>query len=529
MIKERLAALAAKLSGSNTIRKADLNAPLQAGARSTQSTTLNYASVNTLDPSRLASAFAQADQGIITDQAALFELIEEQDPHIYAELAKRRRAVTGLGWKLEPPSEATETEIKRTAELADMLRSINGFEDAQYDITDAIGKGFTALEIEWKTGSIWLPKQLHWVPQRLFEIDRDSGEFKYRNMGIPEPLRFWGWVIHEHKSKSGYIEQAALFRVLAWTYAYKAYNVKDMQRFLEVYGLPLRLGKYPSGIGPKQRDELLRAVRNIGSDGAGVVPSNMTIEFIEAQTGKVSDFLDSIEYWERKQSMAILGGTLTSQADGKTSTNALGTIHDEVRREIMLHDVRQIEPTINKQLVERIAFVNGLFPVDRMPKFVYDTEETVNQKEMVEVLSKAAEIGMQIDVDYAHQVTQIPKAKDGAAILLPRQANQQLGQPLSPRDQAAALVRLAALAKSGVPQDITDAYATQLAKLCANNETGLIQNINALLGEHGDFESALAAMEQLAIAANTKNWADKLAKGMAVANLAGRSDVVDGQ
>ncbi|MFV9492172.1 phage portal protein family protein [Pseudomonas aeruginosa] len=33
-----------------------------------------------------------------------------------------------------------------------------------------------------------------------------------------------------------------------------------------------------------------------------------------------------IEWCERTQSKAILGGTLTSQADGKTSTNALGNV-----------------------------------------------------------------------------------------------------------------------------------------------------------------------------------------------------------
>ena len=263
MIREIKAALA-KVARSGLDR-------LQAGARSTQGNSLNYASVNTLDPSRLAAAFASADQGFITDQATLFELVEEQDPHIFAELAKRRRAVTGLGWQLHPPKDASQAEIDRTEELADMLRNIPRFEDAQYDLTDAIGKGFAALEVEWKTGSTWLPQALHWVPQRMFQVDRDTGAIQFLKMGLPEALREWGWVVHEHRAKSGYIEQAALFRVLAWTYAYKAYNVRDMQRFLEVYGLPLRLGKYPAGIAPKQRDELLKAVRNIGNDGAGVV------------------------------------------------------------------------------------------------------------------------------------------------------------------------------------------------------------------------------------------------------------------
>jgi phage gp29-like protein len=372
MINELKTALARVFKG------ASLKTP-QAAPKASQAIPLNYASVNTLDPSRLARAFAAADAGFITEQAALFELVEEQDAHLFAELAKRRRAVTGLGWQLTPPPDAGQSELARTEELAAMIRAIGHIEDAQYDLTDAIGKGFTALSYAWMPGDVWLPDGLEFIPQRLFQVDPATRRLQFLKDGIAEDLWENHWIVHEHRAKSGYIEGAALFRVLAWCYAYKAYDIRDMQRFLEVYGLPLRLGKYPDGIADKQRDELLKAVKNIGHDSASVVPESMSIEFVQAvKTGTVRDFLDAVEYWERKQSLAILGGTLTSQADGKTSTNALGEIHERARREIMLHDVRQLEPTLTAQLVRPIALVNGMFPAERIPAFKYLTEETVD-------------------------------------------------------------------------------------------------------------------------------------------------------
>ncbi|BBE51816.1 Mu-like prophage FluMu protein gp29 [Ferriphaselus amnicola] len=512
MIKQMKAALA-------RITKTGLDT-LQSGPRSIQGNTLNYMSVNTLDPSRLASAFAQADQGFITEQATLFELVEEQDPHIFSELAKRRRAVTGLGWKLEPPKDATQAEIDRTVELQDMLASIPRFEDAQYDLTDAIGKGFAALEIEWKTGSEWLPRSLNFLPQRNFQTDRDTAEIQLLKMGMPEPLREWGWVVHEHRAKSGYIEQASLFRVLAWTYAYKAYNIRDMQRFLEVYGLPLRLGKYPSGIGKTQRDELLRAVRNIGSDGAGVVPANMTIDFIQAAAkGNVDDFLNATAYWESKQSKAILGGEL----DGKTTSEARIMIYDKVRREILLHDVRQIQPTINNQLVRPIVLINGMFPENRMPKFVYDTEETVDQGKMVKVLNDGAAMGMEIDVEYAHQVTQIPRAKEGAKLLVAG-SSKPAETPPATKPADAALVRLAVLAKEAKEADVTGIYAARLAALSAPHEEVLTQQIASIVAESGSFDEALDKIAALT-ATPSKEWVQNIAEGMTAANLAGRADI----
>lgn len=508
MIKEIKAALA-------NVARRGMDA-LQAGPRSTAGNTANYLSVQTLDPARLATAFAQADQGYITDQAQLFNLIEQHDTHVFAEMAKRRREVTGLGWKLTPSDDATQSEIDRTAELDDILRKVPGFERFQYDLTDGIGKGLACHEIDWQTGSTWSPKGFLWVPQTEFQIDRKTSELKYVKNGQPEALREQGWVIHQHRALSGYIEQAALFRVIGWAYAYKSFNTLDMQKFLEKYGLPLRLGKYPAGIDPKQRDQLLKAVRNIGNDGAGVVPSTMEIEFVQAmKTGTIDDFLSAITYWEKKQSIAILGGTLTSQADGKTSTNALGLVHEKGLRKILLHDVAQIDPTMNAQVVQPIALINGMFPPDRVPSFTHLTEETPDQAKMVDVLDKAASMGMEIDVDYAHKIMQIPRAKDGAELL---KASGKT--PTPPPD--AALRRLAGLAN----EDITTAYSGQLAQLCAPFEQQVIQQVSAIVAEAGSFDAALEKIE--ALRADPK-WAEALANGMMAAHLAGRFEVEEGK
>jgi len=519
--------------------KKTLTAPdtgLQAGPRSTNSIELNYRSVNTLDPSRLASAFMMADQGMITHQAALFELIEEQDSHVFSELSKRRRAITGLGWTLQPPKDASQSELDRTTELEDMLRNIPRIEDAQYDIADAVGKGFSALEYNWQRGDVWLPKDIFFVPQRHFQVERTTGELKYLSNGIPESLRPNGWIVHEHSAKSGYLEQSALFRVLAWTYAYKAYNVRDMQRFLEVYGLPLRLGKYPAGIGKTQRDELLKAVRNIGNDGAGVVPDNMRIDFIEATArGNVTDFLSAIEYWENKQSKAILGGEL----DGKTTSEARIMIYDKVRREILLHDVRQIEPTLNAQLIKPISAFNGMFTDGRLPKWTYQTEETVDQKKMVDVLEKAANLGMEIDVEYAHKILQIPRAEVSAKLLGKSVGsdktesddvkNDKTNKTNNIKDAALTsniLTRLTALASQKAENaDITDAYTAQLAALGAKHEAALVQQIAAVVAEAGDFDAAIEGIEALAVSFNVPALTEVIALGMAAAHLAGRAEV----
>ncbi len=130
-------------------------------------------------------------------------------------------------------------------------------------------------------------------------------------------------------------------------------------------------------------------------------------------------------------------------------------------------------------------------------------------------------MGMEIDVDYAHQVTQIPRARDGAKLLVSGAAQPQAAD--------ATLVRLAALvAKAAEEGDVTGAYSAQLAALCAPHEQAVIQQVAAAVAEAGDFETALQAVEELAIKLKPTAWGDAMALGMAAGNLAGRSEVGDG-
>ena len=465
----------------------------------------NYRHIDTLDPARVAQAFQLAEQGYIHEQAKLFTMIEERDAHIYDKLNKRRLAVTSLKWQLAPPRDANQSEIDRTAELADMLTKIANFEDFQFDLTDAIGKGFVATEFDWQPGSTWLPKSIDFVPQANFQIDLPTNQLHYVKMGVPEPLRPFGWITHEHRAKSGYMEQCALFRVLTWLYAFKAYDYKDMNRFLEVYGIPLRLGKYVAGATPEQRKELLKAVRNIGNDGAGIIPQNMLIEFVEAkQRGNVDDFLKVIKYWEEKQSGAILGGEI----DGQSVTETRLMIYEQVREEIKLHDVKQLEPSYNTGLIAPICDLNGLFPPDRRPAFKFQTEKPADQAKVVTVLTQAVNLGMEISKDYAHTALQIPRAKAGE-LLLGKAAP-------APAALRAALAKLPT-----APPDLPTAYALQLAALALPHEQAQQAAIYAAISEAGGIEEAMAALTALNV--TTPEYVNQLADGLTAAHLAGRA------
>ncbi|MDW5298478.1 DUF935 family protein, partial [Acinetobacter baumannii] len=86
------------------------------------------------------------------------------------------------------------------------------------------------------------------------------------NDGSPDGAEFWdfGWFNHLHQAKTGYISRSGLYRVLAFPFVFKNYAVRDVMEFLEIYGMPIRIGKYPSGATKEEKMTLQRAVMLIG-------------------------------------------------------------------------------------------------------------------------------------------------------------------------------------------------------------------------------------------------------------------------
>lgn len=384
-----------------------------------------------LTPSRLAKILDAAENGDLVAQFELFEDMEEKDGHIAAEMGKRRRACV-LDWNVVPPEGADAAEKKAAEQLGELLTEIPDFEDMVFDLTDAIGKGYACLEIEWhRVGGMWVPKTITHRPQSWFTLNRGyRQELRLRTNTVTateagpvqgDPLTPFGWITHVHKAKSGYLERSALFRQLVWTYLFKNYSVGDLAEFLEIYGIPLRVGKYPASASEKEKATLLRALASIGHNAAGIVPDGMLLEFHNAATGDPKAFELMMNWCEKNQSKVILGGTLTSGADGKSSTNALGNVHNEVRKDLRDGDVRQANTTLTRDLVFAVASLNGLAPggLRRTPQFRLNAQEREDLGTYSTALPALVHMGVRPPVAWVHERLGIPVAQGNEPVLMP--------------------------------------------------------------------------------------------------------------
>lgn len=474
-----------------------------------------------LTPSKLAAILAAAEQGDLVSQAELGEDMEEKDGHIMAELGKRKRALLTLDWGIVPPRNATAEEEKLAEYAHQVIQDLSTFDDLLFDSLDAIGKAYSGCEIEWRReGREWLPGAFHHRPASWFMLDPDARmQLRLRDMS-PEgqELQPFGWIMHVHKAKSGYISRAGLHRILAWPFLFKNYSVRDLAEFLEIYGLPLRLGTYPAGASPEEKATLMRAVVNIGHAAAGIIPEGMMIDFKEAAKGASDPYTAMIEWCERTQSKAILGGVATSEAVSTGLGSSVADVHDEVRWDLTVSDARQLGGTLTRDLVYPILALNkGLDSLRRCPRLVFDTTEAEDLAVYGENLPKLTGIGMRIPVKWAHEKLRIPEAQKDEPVL-----TSAAPAPFAPLRRKLP-PNAAALRAPGV----VDAQVDRIDGDAQPTLDAMVEQIHTLLSEVATLEEFRDRLIEMYPQLDAVAFAELMQQALAAAELAGRFDILE--
>ncbi|RJX32304.1 MAG: DUF935 domain-containing protein [Oxalobacter sp.] len=421
-----------------------------------------------ITPRRLAGILEAAEQGNIVAQHEFFNDMEEKDAHIFAEISKRKRVIETIDWAIVAPRNPSKSEEDDCAWLQERFADMRDLNDTMYDLLDAIGHGFSALEIEWaKYGKEWLPKALHHRPQSWFVLPQASrNELRLRTMAIDgEPLTPGGWLIHIHKAKSGYLARSGLHRILSWPFIFKNYAVRDLAEFLEIYGLPLRLGKYPSGSNDIEKAELLRAVVGIGHNAGGIIAQGMDIEFEEAAKGQSDPYMAMLDWAERSASKAILGQTTSSEAKSTGMGSGVANLHGDVRDDLKKSDARQLAGTLSQ--LAWLMLVNNRGPRDphRVPRFEFDTSDPEDITVYSEALPKLVGVGMQIPSAWAHKKLQIPQPADGEDVLQTLSVASSFAPSDLSRDTAmnSVAVNVAAQGSDAAAPDAIDDLSDEMA------------------------------------------------------------------
>jgi phage gp29-like protein len=142
---------------------------------------------------------------------------------------------------------------------------------------------------------------------RLLTTHRPQGE-------VLPPRKFWAFATGATDDDEPY--GLGLGHWLYWPVWFKRNVTKFWLVYLEKFGMPTAVGKYPPGAAPDEKKKLLAAVRAVHRDSGITIPESMMIELLEASRASGADYA---AFWDRMNSTIskiILGQSFSTEGHG---------------------------------------------------------------------------------------------------------------------------------------------------------------------------------------------------------------------
>jgi phage gp29-like protein len=445
-----------------------------------------------LTPQRLAGLLRAAAEGDHDAYLTLAEEMEERDLHYACELGKRKLAVSRL-----PITVESAGDDQKSIDIADAVRAL--VKGAEFrlllkDLLDGFGKGYSVVEILWnRSSSRWTPKSYEWRDPHFFQFDQVSRrEIRMRDEsdlvnGLP--LTSYGFICHVPRLKSGIPIRGGFARLAAWAFMCKGYAVKDWLAFAEVFGMPLRLGKYDNGATEADKDVLRMAVANLGADAAAIFPESMKIELIERKgTGGETVYQVLADWLDAQVSKGILGQTASSAGGAAGLGN--DRLQAEVRDDIRDDDAEQLEATLQRDLIIPFVVLN-FGPQAAYPTIQLRAVEQEDIKSLAESLAKLVPLGLRVEQSVVRDKLGLPdpdkSAKPEDLLQPPKQPAPAPVATAANRERCSCPSCATARNREG-DADPLEAMAEHLGQQADAPMTAWVERLRALTEQAGSLE-----------------------------------------
>lgn len=336
------------------------------------------------------NALISADSGRVK---RLYDMFDDLliDGYLSDAFSKRKAAVTNSELTFQDEKGEINTEIMSIIDTIE-------FETLLNLIVDVIGWGRTGIEFDFSNGF-----KAHEIPKKHINLVnktillRDSDE-----LGIPYEDDDHLLILGEH-------HRYGLFMKTAPYVIWKRGGFGDWAQWLEIFGMPQRVGKYSTG-DEGTRKILEQALSQAGSAPYVIIPRESEVETVN-NTGSGSS---SASYGDFRKAcneellITVLGQTLTT-IQGDKGARSLGEVHKQVEESKNRSDMRYVQRVLNQYVLPLMEKYG--FPV-KGGRFIFpEAAEALTVTELV-TLSKI----LPIPQSYLYDKFSIPSPKDGELV-----------------------------------------------------------------------------------------------------------------
>lgn len=348
-----------------------------------------------------------ARKGVNFWKSLMFEEIRRRDLRMGGICQTRKLAVANQEWELkfEKDAEPGKREGIEKIKMLEKLFEKIGIENFFSDIVECELQGVSTFELLWEiVNNKMLPTKIEYIQNHLLCYDDINNEYRYLDLKKADAnqMRSLGWQtmqtrIDFSKYVIEYIHPMKLIEVhsfdgnekngllngcidgLIWAYMFKSYGLKDWAVYIERYAIPSIIGKYPQLMTGTDRANFQTAVMNYGNSFKLVIPQEADVKALESTSSTTNDAFSNYvkNYWNEEMTIRVLGQSLTT-SQGNVGSQALGKVHDKVREDLVLSDMKLVKNTMNR-LIERIFELN-YGEGSAVPKFTFKKEKDIEYK-----------------------------------------------------------------------------------------------------------------------------------------------------
>jgi SPP1 gp7 family putative phage head morphogenesis protein len=342
---------------------------------------------STADIDTWRNALKAADKG---KRKALYDLYEDLliDMTLSDSMEKRIEAITNAELVFKDKNGDPVDEIDRLMETEE-------FEEFLTEAMKTKFWGYTVVEFDFANGF-----KPYFVPRKHILIDR--GEIAMQETDeAGTPYRDSDFFL-----EIGYAKDYGLIYKAAPYVIYKRGGFGDWAQYVEIFGMPFRIGKY-NNYDEATRQELIKALEQAGSAAIAVIPKEGDIEYRDNKSSGSGEIYDNLRKACNEEILiGILGQTMTTL---NGSSKSQGEVHLEVQENKHKSDRKFIQRILNHKLLPLLE--KRGWPVAGGYWSFPEAGETVPMVDRVGIIERATKM-VKVPAWYVYDALGIPQPKE---------------------------------------------------------------------------------------------------------------------
>jgi phage gp29-like protein len=453
-----------------------------------------------------------------------------RDDQVATVLQQRKLALSSKEWTAE--AGGTKRADKAAADfIREQLNHIP-FDRLTEKMLSGLFWGYAVAECLWaRDGRFIALANVKVKKQRRFGFAPD-GSLRLLTAKAPQgeelPARkFWAYATGADDDDDPY--GMGLAHWLYWPTFFKRNGIKFWLIFLEKFGMPTAVGKYPTSASPEEKNKLLQALRAIQMDSGIRIPDTMQIDLLEAARSGTADYTALYDRMNQAISKVVLGHAGSSDSTpGRLGGEDMAS---EVRGDLIKADADLICSSFNLSVVKWLTDWN--FPNAAPPRVWREVDEPEDLQ------ARADRDKVIFDMGYKPTLQYISETYDGEF-----EAKPDANPNTSANDQVALVTSLPArpdnagrkasdpaaqFAEARQLDDPPGEMVDLLERAAQPAVDGMMEAVRGVLHSSTDLLEVRGRLAGLFPALDKGALAAVFAEAFLAADLAGRGDVSEGR